>query len=394
MSTASTKPKILCVDDEPEVLDGLNLQLRKGYDVVRAASGAEGLERIREQGPFVAVISDMRMPGMNGAEFLARVRAEMPDAIRILLTGQADVESTVKAVNEGAIFRFLTKPCSPDVLRGTVEDAVEQWRLVNAERELLEGTLRSAIRVLTEVLALVNPPAFNCSSRLEKIVGQVIGHLGLPHRWQYEVAAMLSQMGCISLPVETLDKLAAGEALDPEEERAYRAHPSVAQELVAVVPRLETVAEMIRAQLDPIDTSALPDDPEDWDPTVLGSRVLFGALLFDRSVTQGQSPSTVVQQLRKEKTDLPGFLLDALERVEIEQEQLTRTSVNAQQLVSGMVLDADARRCDGFLVAAKGTKLSPALVLRLRNFAESAGLDEPLRVLVSRSPSSAGSEAP
>ncbi|MCG8591344.1 MAG: response regulator [Proteobacteria bacterium] len=392
MSDPGKKPNVLCVDDEPQILEGLQLHLRRGYRVSIAASGAEGLARIREEGPFVVVISDMRMPEMSGAEFLARVRTEAPDTVRILLTGQADVESTVQAVNEGGIFRFLTKPCPPDRLRETVAAAVEQWRLVHAERELLEGTLRSSVRVLTESLGLVSPPAFNCASRLENVVAQLSGELGLPDKWQYEVAAMLSQMGCISLPVAILDKCAAGEALDADEERAYRAHPSVASELIGSVPRLETVAEMIRGQLDPVDVSALPDQPEDWEPAVLGSQLLRAGLLLDRRVALGRSPAAAVQELRQEKCDLPDFLMAALENVEIPQEEWTRSTVTADQLVAGMVLDGDARGTDGLLVAAKGTKLSPALVLRLRNFASSAGLEEPLRVLVGRTPSAADGE--
>lgn len=112
-----TPRRILCVDDEEDVLRGLKRVLRSPrFETVGALSGAEGLERLKEEGAenFDVVVSDMRIPEMNGAQFLSRVREVAPDVSRILLTGQADVESSIAAVNDGQIFRFLTKPWAPD----------------------------------------------------------------------------------------------------------------------------------------------------------------------------------------------------------------------------------------------------------------------------------------
>ena len=130
------KPLVLSVDDEPNVLDGVKRNLRRDFRVVTAAGGAAGL-RAFEEAAFAAVVSDLRMPGMDGIEFLGRVRDVSPDTTRILLTGNADLTAAVSAVNEGNIFRFLTKPCPPDVLISAVTMAVDQQRLLTAERELL-----------------------------------------------------------------------------------------------------------------------------------------------------------------------------------------------------------------------------------------------------------------
>jgi DNA-binding NtrC family response regulator len=112
---------ILCVDDEPRVLDGLKLTLRRGFTVTTATSGAEGLARLKEMDGATVVISDMRMPVMDGADFLARVRTHWPDATRLLLTGETGRDAAVAAVNEGQVFRFLTKPCAPDKLVAAVD---------------------------------------------------------------------------------------------------------------------------------------------------------------------------------------------------------------------------------------------------------------------------------
>ena len=118
------KPSILCVDDEVNILEGLQDNLRRKFKVHTASSGTEGLAVLKSEGPFPVVISDMRMPEMNGAEFLSQVRNLYPDSMRILLTGQSDIESAISAVNEGQIFRFLTKPCETDNLVSVIQLAL------------------------------------------------------------------------------------------------------------------------------------------------------------------------------------------------------------------------------------------------------------------------------
>jgi len=137
----NNKPRILCVDDEPQILASLSDVLRRRYDVVTAVDGPAGLAAMAQQGPFAVIVSDFQMPGMNGAEFLALAQLTAPNSVRILLTGQASLEGTVAAVNEGNIFRFLTKPCAPDRLQRALEDAVEQSRLVTADHDLMERKL-------------------------------------------------------------------------------------------------------------------------------------------------------------------------------------------------------------------------------------------------------------
>src|SRR6266851_2891936 len=145
-------PKILCVDDEPNVLSAFERQLRKEFAVTTARDGAEALDLAARQGPFAVILSDMRMPGMTGVELLTRMRQAAPDTVRIMLTGNADQQTAVEAINEGHIFRFLTKPCAPELLARAVAAGVEQHRLIHAEKEVLEQTLRGTITVLTEVL--------------------------------------------------------------------------------------------------------------------------------------------------------------------------------------------------------------------------------------------------
>ena len=127
---ATTKPHILCVDDEPQVLESIKLNLRRSYSVSTALNGVEALTVLSQSQDIAVIVSDMRMPSMNGAVFLAKARQLAPDAVRMLLTGQSDIDTAIAAVNDGQIFRFLTKPCAPTVLLDAMAAAVTQQRLI------------------------------------------------------------------------------------------------------------------------------------------------------------------------------------------------------------------------------------------------------------------------
>src|SRR5208282_234032 len=122
--------KILFVDDEPVLLQGYQRLLHKEFQVTTAVGGAAALTMIQHMGPFAVVLSDMRMPGMNGVEFLLKVKTLAPDAVRIMLTGAAELKTAIDAVNEGNIFRFLSKPSNKEILVKTLTDALAQHHLV------------------------------------------------------------------------------------------------------------------------------------------------------------------------------------------------------------------------------------------------------------------------
>ena len=143
--------KVLFVDDEQEILDGYERLLRRDFHVRVARGGAAGLTEIEQNGPFAVVISDMRMPGMNGAEFLAQVRRTEPNTVRMLLTGYTDIGAAIAAVNEGNIFRFLTKPCDKETLADAINLGITQYHLIRAEKDLVKQALAMEKRVTEAV---------------------------------------------------------------------------------------------------------------------------------------------------------------------------------------------------------------------------------------------------
>jgi len=370
-------PRILCVDDEPNVLTAMERTLFEQFDVLTAPGGRAGLNLIRSQGPFAVVVSDMRMPEMDGAAFLAQAREIAPDTVRILLTGQADTDAAIAAVNKGNIFRFLCKPCPQDLLVCSLDAAVEQYRLVTAERELLENTLKGAVKVLTEVLSLASPIAFSRSDQIKAYVAHMAQRLELEDRWKYEMAAMLSQLGCITLPSETLDKVYAGQDVPENERQIFDEHPEVGYKLLAHIPRLGPVAAMIRGQrsLAHEDGGSRDDDADER----LGAEMLRTALAADQQVGAGATIQVAVAKLEK----AGGYderLLDALKSFKGNEQTMVKKALAIAQLQSAMILDEDVYAKNGTIVIGKGEKLHAAHIERLRNFSRGIGLVEPVRV--------------
>lgn len=136
--------KILFVDDDTHLLEAVERLLRKRFHIDTRGGPVAGLAAVQREGPYAVVVSDMRMPGMDGVQFLAQVKAHSPDTVRMMLTGHPDMETTIQAVNQGYVFRFLTKPVSPAALTAALEAGLEQYRLVRDRHKLLETQLRHA----------------------------------------------------------------------------------------------------------------------------------------------------------------------------------------------------------------------------------------------------------
>ena len=406
------KPSILCVDDEVNILEGLQDNLRRKYKVHAATSGAEGLAILKTEGPFPVIISDMRMPEMNGAEFLSQVRGLYPDSMRILLTGQSDIESAISAVNEGQIFRFLTKPCETDNLISVIELAVEHNRLSRVEKDLLENTLQGCVEALVEVLQLTNPAAFSRTNRIRDYVNHMVSDLGLQDRWQFEIAALLSQIGFVTLPSETIKKLFAGQSLSDDELALVEEHPVVAYRLISRIPRLESIASMILKQRDSdrsntqfsdvIDEAKIAGKPdnadsdqvinksknsqvEDIEETIrIGALMLQLASEYDASIGREISHEQTIDLMRQSEGAVNSRFVDSLSKLTVNtvSKAAVFKMVNVKDLSRGMVLDQEITDSNGLLLMASGQLVTDTVIHRLSVFARRGSLVEPIRVKV------------
>ena len=374
--------KILFVDDEPAVLDGYKRILKREFDISTAAGGEQALAAIRENGPYSVVISDMRMPSMSGAQFLARVRQTAPDTIRMLLTGHADLNAAMEAVNEGNIFRFLTKPCEKEVLGKAITTGLVQYRLVIAEKELLENTLMGSIKVLTDVLAAASPEAFGRSKRIARYVRHLVSKFGLGSPWRFEAAAMLSQLGCVTLDPEVVQAEYVGKSLSPEDHARFLTHPQVAKDLLVNIPRLEPVAWMISQQLTTNPIAKVPETQAFSGDVAPGARMLKLAIAFDSYRMNGKSEGQAIASLRERHTEFEKELVDALTNMKSEGATMEVRKIAVSKLVTGMILHQEIRNRAGMLVVANGQEVTHALLIKLESFAQAGKIDKEIMALV------------
>ena len=379
--------KILFVDDDPNILAAMQRQMRKRFQIDTGMGAEEGLEAVANRGPFAVIVSDLRMPGMDGIQFLAKVRTLSPDSVRMMLTGNADLHAAMEAVNEGNIFRFMTKPCTPEALTMALNAGLEQHRLILSERELLEQTLRGAIKVLTELLALLNPEAFGRASRITRYTRAVAVRMQAENLWQLETAATLSQIGCVILSEEALKKLYRGEPLVGEEAQLFNMHPFIASDLLINIPRMQEIARIVSYQEKHFDGSNIPIDPVAGKEIPLGSRILKVVLDFDALETGKTLPrQDILREMRKRKGVYDPEALIALKEVILAEEGHEVRYLSVEELQYGMVLTEDLLTSDGRLLIARGYTVNSALRERLKNFAVKPGIREPIRVLAPFAP--------
>lgn len=370
--------RILCVDDEPNVLQAFQRQFHGRFDLCIAQGPEKGLEQLATSGPFAVVVSDLRMPVMDGIEFLRRVREQWPDTVRIMLTGQADLSAAVAAVNQGSVFQFLNKPCPADMLGRTLDAAVEQHRLLTAERELLEQTLRGSIGVMSEILSLANPEAFSRAERIRRYVMHIAQQLHLEGVWQYELAAMLSQIGCVALPQELLHKSYAAQPLNPREQEMLASQSQIGHKLLARIPRLEEVAEMVASQ------SGITNSSSRSAAVVIGSALLRTALGFDELIMRGSGPDAAIAQMRRHGRYKAEFLA-ALEQVKVEHAQDEVRLLPLTALKAGMITNSNVYSKTGLLIMGVGQEISASAFARLLTFGSTVGIVEPISVRMPRS---------
>jgi len=379
-STAATrKPCVLFVDDEKRLLEGIAQLLRKQYEVQIANSGDEALRRLGELKDVAVVVSDFRMPQMDGATFLHQVMLRAPTATRILLTGEAGVDGARDAVNKGQIFRFLTKPCPTDQLREALDAGIELHRLANAERIVMQETLLECIAALMEVLAVTNPTAFGRAQRVKRLVADVATKLECGQFWQLEAAALLSQIGYFAESPELAEKIYYGRTLSPEEKKRAAAVPANAQRLFEHVPRLEPVIQIVTALDWPDAALARLGD----GMIGLGARILGVALEYDLMTIKEMPKKEIMQVLRARESRFGSNVLEAFTAVVGAEAEPQVQTMRLREATPGMRLLQEIRTSSGALLVPIGFELSQRLLERISQVAPEA-LEELVRLAPAR----------
>jgi len=409
---------LLCVDDEANILTALRRLFRPdGYTIHLAGSGAEGLE-ILERESVDVIISDMRMPEMDGARFLERAAILQPEAARFLLTGYADLSSTIAAINQGHIYGYFSKPWEENELRLAVRHALEQkfleaerrrltdlTRRQNSELKRLNETLEARVRARTEELRQANlflelayeelqksyfeaipifanlvqlreGPRGGHGKRVGELAQEIAGELGLDDETIRHIhfAGLLHDIGKIALPDDLLARPYAD--LSTTQRKVIAKHPVTGQAILMGLEPLQETARYIRHHHEQWDGRGYPDRLA-GEEIPLGARIVAvaneydglrsGALLGE-DLTPADARSFI--EARRERRYDPRVvdaLLTVLDARERDLTPVHELHLAAEELQAGMVLSRDLTSREGVLLLSRGYRLTEPLVRKIQN---------------------------
>ncbi|GAB6163840.1 response regulator [Desulfothermus naphthae] len=374
--------KILFVDDEKNILSYFRRKFHKKYKVLTSEDPIESLNIVKKNKDIAVVVSDMKMPNMDGITLLNHISKISPKTVRVLLTGYADLETAILAVNKGNVFRFLTKPCEDTLLEQVLSQCVKQYKLVIAERELLHGTLKGSINLLSDILSLTNPEAFGRGARIKRMVRWFAIYFKVKDVWKYELAALLSQIGCVTISSETLLKIYKGKKLTEEEIQLYEMHPGIGHSLLKNIPRLGDISRMILYQNKCYDGKGMPQDGIKGEDIPLGGRFLKVALDFDLLQNRGMSKAEVYKFMINQKGVYDPKVLKALEEFLGEEAKFEVKELYLKDILPGMIFGEEVKTNNGLLLLAKGHEANWTVLLKLKEFGKRFGIKEPIKVLI------------
>jgi len=254
--------RVLLVDDDQNMLDSLGRLLRPDHDVFTAHDGKEALSVLESCGPFTVIVADLKMPGMDGIELLSRVSRAHPDTVRVLLTGHADMQSAIDASNLGYVYRFLTKPCPPEILRLSVAAACRHAELVRDQRELYalrrcKSLLEGVVKGFSALVEARDPYLAGHQQRVTRLalaMGQELG-MGKDDLETLRIAGLLHDIGKVYVPADFLSRPGI---LRQEELSIIQMHPQVGYEILKHLDQDWPVAVIIRQHHERMDGSGYP----------------------------------------------------------------------------------------------------------------------------------------
>lgn len=408
---------LLCVDDEPNILSALRRLFRPcGYRVLVAEGGAQGLEILRGE-PVDLVISDMRMPHMDGAQFLKVVKQEWPDVVRILLTGYADIGSTIEAINQGEIYRYITKPWTDEDMALTVRQALER-KALEREKERLEAlaleqnealrqlnesleakvqertadlqkanervkqSFLTAVKIYSTLMEMRHPILAGHSRRVAALARSMAIRMGMNNMGVQNVfvAGMLHDIGKIGFNDVLLTRPVR--TMGPEDLDVYRKHPQDGENALMALDELAAVSKLVRHHHERFDGLGFPDSLTGHD-IPLGARLLAVANDYD-SLQIGTfsalhfTPEEARQTLEKDRGKrYDPQVLDALTAVLAAPPKppVRQRECRLSELKPGMVLAREFMRTGGVLLLGSEQVLSAKLIERMLAYEATEGVE-------------------
>jgi response regulator RpfG family c-di-GMP phosphodiesterase len=371
---------VLLVDDEMNILNSHRRTLRNEFDFDIALSGVEALELISSGKKYAVIVTDMQMPKMNGLELLQRVKVVSPNTVCMMLTGNSDQKTATNALNIGDIFRFINKPCDRETLISSIKAGIKQYKLIVAEKVLLNKTLKGVINVLTEVLSLVNPDATDNSVIISDYMDRLAKVMKLPDSWGFMPMVQLSQLGCVIFPRETIHNIESGQTISEEERQLFAQHPCLASDLIRQIPRMEKIADNILYQEKCYNGQGIPNDNVSGTDIPLGARMLKVVIDFTRFEKNEQSIEKALSRLEMQRQFYDPKILSALRTVLNLTVEVPKIVVKLVDLKIGMIIDSSILTKRGQLVARKGQKVTETLLQIISHCLENKAIEGSVEV--------------
>jgi response regulator RpfG family c-di-GMP phosphodiesterase len=356
--------KILCVDDEEAILRGFKLNLRNSFELHFASDGREGLDVFKREGGFAVVLSDMRMPQMSGSEMLQEIKKIDSEVVTVLLTGHTDFESAMSAVNDGNVFRMLSKPCPPTILNKTLKDALEQYNLVVSKRLLLDQTLRGAVDALAQSLSISQPLFFGRAQRVRRLANEIAELTQLKDSWRVGIAAIFSQLPYLSIPQQFVDTVYHKKELNQELKALVLDLPKETQKILELIPGLEDIKKILqRIDIQP------KFEVDDGSGIRTIASILRLCLDYDFYKEQGHLDSRIIETFRLRTDNYDPKVVEALaEFLLVESGSFSIVEISTQDLTEGMRLEEDLLLEESMLIASAGADVDRSLLKIIRNY--------------------------
>ncbi|UTW60169.1 response regulator [Kordiimonas sp. SCSIO 12603] len=383
--------KILFVDDSLQLLSAIRRRLRKEINLSTAASGQEALNLLKEEGPFAVLVTDQNMPGMNGLELLKAAKEIAPDMQRIMMTGQADEETSQQAINDGHVFKILSKPCSPEDVLTAVRSALKRFESKVNERTSAEATLLEGLTLMSEVIAFKGGNSAGAAPYTRAWAKQLAPYIGDINPFELECAVILSGLGKLSLPEELQSKIEASEQLTDEEYRLVEKATSSANRVLDKTPMFKDVADAIQYQNKGFDGSGWPNDDVWGNSIPKMARTL--KILNDLSAhaVDANGNFSLHKSFGELKRNIGAYdpqLLEQFEHILIHEKHQqgdpqvhVGTTVEVTDLVEDDIIEEDIRTRYGSLVLTAGTVLTPHLLGKIKQTNDNIGLNSPIQIL-------------
>ncbi len=369
------RPRILCVDDESRVLEGLALHLRRQYIFESTTDPNDALRRLASQASYAVLLSDLRMPRMSGLDLVRQARVLAPSTSRLMLSGDADRESLLSAINEGAVERFLVKPCRPDQLIAAVADAAKSWQSVGAVREREEQTIEALLQLLREVMGRIRPSAAARVKRVQAMASEFARELDVD-LFDVRSTVLVSQLGGLVLPPDVSAKIAAGMHL----ERSERTQIEQAEAFLRPIMNRVNGFDTLRRALNLIEHDRLTLRTAREDVRLL-AHVVGMSLDFDLLITTGCSTSLAIDTMRGRRGKYDPTLMGQFAAFRSVGPGATVRELPLIALRTGMVFAQDVYLKTGMKLVQAGQPVTPSFLQRSHNFSNGR-IPEPLRMYI------------